>query len=105
MSRVFRFVPYTITQDSTVWPLYAAECVSRDDTTCGATSGGRSHPADVDEWIRRHAQGFGHMSYRRTFTDFACLVPPDDLPPGAVIVGEAVPRLPPRLEPVKGSRA
>ncbi|MCZ4122855.1 hypothetical protein O3X23_26275 [Streptomyces sp. H39-S7] len=78
-------MPYTITQDPMVWPTYAAECVSGDAAACGATSGERSDPADVDEWIRRHAQGAGHTSYRRSFTDFVALEPPEDLPPGTVM--------------------
>ncbi|GAA3868263.1 hypothetical protein GCM10023084_21720 [Streptomyces lacrimifluminis] len=75
--RIFRYVPYTIVQDQTAEPEYAARCVSGDETDCGAASGVRQGPADVEEWQRRHTQDTGHNRYRRTFADYAVWEPQD----------------------------
>ncbi|MFH8787460.1 hypothetical protein [Streptomyces roseoverticillatus] len=48
MSRVFRFVPYTITQDEAVCPEYAAEWVAGDEEECGAHSGRFLDRGDVE---------------------------------------------------------
>ncbi|MEH0419022.1 DUF7848 domain-containing protein [Streptomyces sp. B21-083] len=73
--RVFRYVPYLIVQDPTAEPEYAARCVSGEESDCGAESGVRQGPADVEEWQRRHTQDTRHTRYRRTFADYAVLEP------------------------------
>ncbi|MEU8978873.1 hypothetical protein ACFVXW_11895 [Streptomyces sp. NPDC058251] len=74
--RIFRYVPYTIVQDATAEPEYAARCVSGDEADCGAGSGPRSDPAEVEEWQRRHTQETRHTRYRRDFADYAVMEPP-----------------------------
>ncbi|MFE7896633.1 hypothetical protein ACFU3E_03645 [Streptomyces sp. NPDC057424] len=71
--RIFRYVPYTIVQDASALPEYEARCVSGDDADCGAGSGLRSAPAEVEEWQRRHTQKTRHLRYRRCFADYAVL--------------------------------
>ncbi|MEU6222423.1 hypothetical protein [Streptomyces sp. NPDC047042] len=80
--RVFRYVPFTIVQDATAEPEYATRCVSGDESECGAESGARSHPADVEEWQRKHTQDTRHTRYRRTFADYAVMEPPDGIAAG-----------------------
>ena len=69
--RVFRYVPYTIVQDSSAQPEYEAHCVSGDESDCGAASGRRQNPAEVEEWQREHTQETRHTRYRRSFADYA----------------------------------
>ncbi|MFH9015971.1 hypothetical protein ACH4C6_31915 [Streptomyces sp. NPDC017943] len=71
--RVFRYVPYTIVQDPSALPEYEARCVSGEEADCGAGSGVRSAPAEVEEWQRRHTQETRHLRYRRCFADYAVL--------------------------------
>jgi hypothetical protein len=71
--RVFRYVPYSIVQDASAQPEYEARCVSGDEADCGATSGPRQSPAEVEEWQRRHTQETRHTRYRRSFADYAVL--------------------------------
>jgi hypothetical protein len=71
--RLFRYVPYSIVQDPSAQPEYEAYCVSGDETECGAASGPCPHPADVEEWQRKHAQETRHLRYRRSFADYAVL--------------------------------
>jgi hypothetical protein len=81
MSRsVFRFIPYTTLQDQTVEPEYSAECVSGKEKACGEKSGLRSHPTDVEAWMRTHMKETRHRHFRRRIDDFAELVPTDGLP-------------------------
>ncbi|MGW1715817.1 DUF7848 domain-containing protein [Streptomyces sp. NPDC002156] len=93
--RTFRYVPFTIVQDATAEPEYATRCVSGGESECGAESGVRGHPADVEEWQRRHTQETRHERYRRTFADYAVMEPPDGVPSG----------LPAGLEPARVARA
>ncbi|MFF7264916.1 hypothetical protein ACFZCL_32200 [Streptomyces sp. NPDC008159] len=78
--RIFRYVPYVLAQDQTAEPEYEARCVSGDETECGAGSGVRSGPADVEEWLRGHTQETGHRRYRRTFGDYAVFEAQEDVP-------------------------
>ncbi|MFB7084847.1 hypothetical protein [Streptomyces sp. NPDC056296] len=71
--RLFRYVPFAIVQDPSALPEYQAHCVSGDDADCGATSGPRQTPADVEEWQRGHTQETRHTRYRRCFADYAVL--------------------------------
>ncbi len=73
--RVFRYVAYTLVQDPTAYQEYAARCVSCDDSECGAESGVRPGPGDVEEWQRRHTQETRHTRYRRVFADYAVMEP------------------------------
>ena len=66
--RVFRYVPYVIAQDAGAAPEYTARCVSGDEEDCGAESGLCGHPAEVEEWQRRHTQRTRHLRYRRVAT-------------------------------------
>ncbi|MGX2996344.1 DUF7848 domain-containing protein [Streptomyces sp. JNUCC 64] len=75
LRRVFRYVPFAIAQDPTAEPEYAARCVSGEEADCGAESGACGHPADVEDWLRRHVRDTRHLRYRRTFTDYAALEP------------------------------
>lgn len=81
MSRaVYRFVEFTITQDSTACPEFSAICVSGDEEDCGASSGFLNSMDDVTEWMRKHAQdNQGHWRYERTCTDYAVMEPPEGL--------------------------
>lgn len=72
-------MPFTIVQDAMAEPEYATRCVSGDESECGAESGARSHPADVEEWQRKHTQDTRHTRYRRTFADYAVMEPPDGI--------------------------
>ncbi|MFK0175633.1 hypothetical protein ACIQVR_06675 [Streptomyces xanthochromogenes] len=56
-------------------PEYAAVCVSGETESCLERSGHRIDPVIVDEWMRKHMTETGHLNYRRTFVDFAELVP------------------------------
>ncbi|MEV0267018.1 hypothetical protein AB0I49_37550 [Streptomyces sp. NPDC050617] len=78
MSRIYRYVPWSIVQDSATYPEYRADCVTGADEDCGEMirAGG---PDWVEEWMRRHTQDTGHRDYRRTVTDYALLEPPDEL--------------------------
>ncbi|MET9414958.1 NUDIX hydrolase [Streptomyces klenkii] len=71
MTRIFRFAPYTITQDEAVCPEYTAECVAGDEDECGAHSGRFVDRGAVEGWMFEHARGTGHRPFRRTFTDYA----------------------------------
>ncbi|MGW3653879.1 DUF7848 domain-containing protein [Streptomyces sp. NPDC000878] len=73
--RVFRYVAYTLVQDPTAYPEYAARCVSGEDADCGAESGMRPAPEEVEEWQRRHTQETRHTRYRRVFADYAVMEP------------------------------
>jgi hypothetical protein len=73
--RVFRYVPYVIAQDTMAAPAYASRCVAGEEADCGAESGPRTGPADVEEWQREHTQDTRHTRYQRTFTDYAVLDP------------------------------
>ncbi|MGC9536319.1 hypothetical protein [Streptomyces sp. UG1] len=73
--RTFRYVPYSIVQDATAMPEYEARCVSGDEEECGAESGLRLDPTEVEEWQRRHTQETRHLRYRRSFGDYAVLEP------------------------------
>lgn len=46
------------------------------EADCGAGSGPRGDPADVEEWQRRHTQETRHTRYRRNFADYAVMEPP-----------------------------
>jgi hypothetical protein len=71
--RIFRYVPYSIVQDVSALPEYQAYCVSGEEEDCGASSGPRQAPAEVEEWQRRHTQETRHLRYRRSFADYAVL--------------------------------
>lgn len=71
--RLFRYVPYSIVQDASAQPEYEAYCVSGDEADCGASSGSRQDPGEVEEWQRRHTQETRHTRYRRSFADYAVL--------------------------------
>lgn len=73
--RVFRFVPYLITQDASAEPEYEACCVSGEEADCGAASGPCASPGAVEEWQRRHTRDTRHARYRRSFSDYAVLEP------------------------------
>ncbi|MEU7045487.1 hypothetical protein AB0A77_31130 [Streptomyces varsoviensis] len=87
MSRIYRYVPWTIVQDPAAYPEYRADCVTGEDADCGEMirAGG---PDWVEEWMRRHTQAIGHRDYRRTVTDYALPEPPDELR-GRLVMGEA----------------
>ncbi|WP_444465642.1 DUF7848 domain-containing protein [Streptomyces afghaniensis] len=70
---MFRYVPYSIVQDASAVPEYQAYCVSGEEEDCGASSGPRQTPAEVEEWQRRHTQETRHLRYRRSFADYAVL--------------------------------
>ncbi|MFB7860567.1 hypothetical protein [Streptomyces sp. NPDC056069] len=91
MSRVFRFVPYVTQQDPGSEPEYSAECVAGDEEACGAQSGTWDGPETVDDWMREHMKETGHRHFRRSFVDFAELVP-------------AARELPAGLEPAKAEQ-
>ncbi|MEN3585949.1 hypothetical protein AAH978_17560 [Streptomyces sp. ZYX-F-203] len=67
------YVPYTIVRDPSAEPEYQASCVSADGTGCGAASGPRPSPDEVEEWQHRHTRETLHTRYRRSFADYAVL--------------------------------
>ncbi|MFH8403574.1 hypothetical protein ACH4FX_02205 [Streptomyces sp. NPDC018019] len=69
--RVFRFVPFTITQDASAEPTYEAVCVSGEEKECGAASDEWLTPHPVEVWMREHTKDTGHRRYRRNFQDYA----------------------------------
>lgn len=85
-----RFVPYTIAQDLMAWPEYAARCVSGEDRECGAESGSKSEPTDVEKWMTSHVRGTGHCRFRRIFADYAVFEPPEGYGEGRIVPGEVV---------------
>ncbi|MEV0267021.1 hypothetical protein AB0I49_37565 [Streptomyces sp. NPDC050617] len=87
MSRIYRYVPWSIVQDPATYPEYRADCVTGEDKDCGEMirAGG---PDWVEEWMRRHTQDTGHRDYRRTVTNCALLEPSDELR-GRLVIGEA----------------
>ncbi|KPI04367.1 hypothetical protein OK074_4684 [Actinobacteria bacterium OK074] len=68
----FRYVPYVIVQDPAVRAEYSARCV---DDGCGADSGVRRHPLDVEVWQRGHTETTRHTRYRRTAANYAVMQP------------------------------
>jgi hypothetical protein len=82
--RIFRYVPYVIVQDPCAAPEYEAVCVSGDEADCGAASGTRHDPADVEEWQRLHTQETRHFRYRRCFADYAVLERAEPASPSAL---------------------
>ncbi|MFI1888699.1 DUF7848 domain-containing protein [Streptomyces jumonjinensis] len=77
---VFRFEPYTTRQDDTVEPEYRAVCVAGDEEPCGAVSGVRGSAVEVDDWMRRHMAESKHHHFKRSFDDYAELLPTSELP-------------------------
>lgn len=79
------FQNWTTRQDPKSEPEYKAVCVADDgDRACLAESQTEATPDDADDWMRAHQQDTGHRYFRRTFTDFAELVPTDQLEPARV---------------------
>ncbi|WP_327254106.1 DUF7848 domain-containing protein [Streptomyces sp. NBC_01244] len=76
---IFRFEDYTTRQDPKVKPEYRAVCESGEVELCGAKSETEDSAADVDDWMRDHMQATGHRCFRRTFEDFAELLPTEEL--------------------------
>ncbi|WP_320783159.1 hypothetical protein [Streptomyces sp. CRN 30] len=68
-----RWAPFTIVPDASARPEYEARCVSGEEADCGAGSGARHSPSDVEEWQRRHTQETRHTRYRRSFADYTVL--------------------------------
>ncbi|GAA0380846.1 hypothetical protein [Streptomyces blastmyceticus] len=89
-SRRFRFIPFTIAQDLTAWPEYAAQCVSGDESDCGEKSGWKGHPDGVEKWMKEHTRQTLHLRYRRLFADYAEFDAPEDFDPSKVIRGETI---------------
>ncbi|MFJ4474809.1 DUF7848 domain-containing protein [Streptomyces xanthochromogenes] len=89
MSRaLFRYKEFTTRQDPGTEPEYAAVCVSGETESCLERSGHRIDPITVDDWMRRHMVETGHCHFRRTFVDFAELLPTHGLEPAAPVKGE-----------------
>lgn len=95
--RVFRYVAYTLVQDLTAYPEYAARCVSGEEADCGAESGMRPAPGDVEEWQRKHTQETRHTRYRRVFADYAVMEPTEEKTEKTDRLGGP----PPGLEPAR----
>lgn len=68
---VFLYVPWTTRQDPTAFPTYEAKCVTGDETDCGAESGPKLRPQDVETWMDGHLRDTGHTRYLRVFSDYA----------------------------------
>lgn len=76
-SRVFRFVPFKLRQDTETEPVYEARCVSGDEQECGAESAEWITPHPVEVWMEAHLKATGHRHYRRSFHDNAVYQSPD----------------------------
>ncbi|MFZ3471478.1 hypothetical protein ACODT4_20835 [Streptomyces sp. 2.9] len=85
MTRTFRFQDYTTRQDPASEPEYSAVCVSTDQgddeeaAACIAGSGPVASALSVDNWMRDHLRDTGHRHFRRSFDDFAELLPTHEL--------------------------
>ncbi|MGW1091479.1 DUF7848 domain-containing protein [Streptomyces sp. NPDC002596] len=73
--RVFRYVEYLTCQDPTGELSWAVECVSGDESDCGASSGPMTGETPAIRWMSNHTASTGHNRYRRTFTDYALTEP------------------------------
>ncbi len=95
MRRTFRYVSYTIAQDPLACVEVSAVCVSGDDAECGEESSVCARPDFVTEWMRQHTQDSGHTRYRRSYSNYVLMEPPEEHE-GRTVIGQVVPRaLPP----------
>uniref|UniRef100_A0AAU2V6U1 DUF7848 domain-containing protein n=1 Tax=Streptomyces sp. NBC_00003 TaxID=2903608 RepID=A0AAU2V6U1_9ACTN len=78
---ILRYEKWTTRQDPTVEPEYRARCVSGEERYCTATSGKHLSADEADDWMRDHMRQTGHRHFRRSFDDFAELLPTDRLQP------------------------
>ncbi|MFE7120282.1 hypothetical protein ACFU99_33145 [Streptomyces sp. NPDC057654] len=92
MSRSYRYVTWKITEDTSTYPDYRADCVTGEEKDCGEMirSGGLEW---VEEWMRRHTQETGHTRYCRIIADYVTMEPPEGYA-GRPVIGETTP---PRL--------
>ncbi|MGW3057670.1 DUF7848 domain-containing protein [Streptomyces goshikiensis] len=92
MNRHFRFQNFTTHTDPEMLPEYSAICHStdppRDDSEddveealCLDSSGGFESAVEADDWMRQHMRETGHRHFRRSFEDYAELLPSDQLEP------------------------
>ncbi|MGW1772509.1 DUF7848 domain-containing protein [Streptomyces sp. NPDC002104] len=84
MKRSFRFQDFTTRQDPASAPEYSALCVSSDQddeqaAACLAASGPMGSATSVDDWMRAHLKDTEHRHFRRSFDDFAELLPAAEL--------------------------
>ncbi|MFZ3547690.1 hypothetical protein ACODT3_19145 [Streptomyces sp. 4.24] len=85
MKSTFRFQAYTTRQDTAAEPEYSAVCVSTDQdnveeaAACLAASGPMASALSVDDWMRNHMRDTDHRHFRRSFDDFAELLPTHEL--------------------------
>lgn len=92
MNRTFRFKNFTTRNDPEMLPEYSAICHSTDpkagdgeaeaeETLCLDSSGGFESAEEADDWMRQHMRATGHRHFRRSFEDYAELLPADELEP------------------------
>lgn len=90
MSRHFRFKDFTTRTDPEMVPEYSAICHSTEpprgddeddveETLCLSSSGGFESSDEADDWMRRHMRETGHRYFRRSFEDYAEVLPTDEL--------------------------
>lgn len=94
MNRTFRFQNFTTREDPAMLPEYSATCNSTDppggtddeseESLCLNSSGGFATAEEADDWMRRHMRETGHQYFRRSFEDYAELLPADALEPAHV---------------------
>lgn len=70
----YRFREFTVATDETATPILQAVCV-HGEQACQWSSGERTAPDDVVALVAEHAAETGHLSYRRTVTDYATATP------------------------------
>lgn len=87
---VLKYVAYKVRPDETAEKEFGARCVYGDEVECGAESGPRSNPLDVESWQREHTQETRHNRYRRSMAGYEIWEPAQPVPPP--------------VEPVKMSR-
>ncbi|MFE5673826.1 hypothetical protein ACFQ7B_00450 [Streptomyces erythrochromogenes] len=93
MNRTFRFKNFTTREDPETLPEYSAICHSTDpqdvegeaeEALCLDSSGGFATAEEADNWMRQHMRKTGHRHFRRSFEDYAELLPTDELEPARV---------------------
>ncbi|QFR01080.1 hypothetical protein F9278_38345 [Streptomyces phaeolivaceus] len=70
MRSVIKYVPYKVRPDDTAEIEHEARCVFGDEVECGAESGPRSDPAEVDVWMREHTRETRHGRYRQSMAGY-----------------------------------
>ncbi|WP_051851978.1 hypothetical protein [Streptomyces sp. NRRL F-5650] len=72
---VLRFVDYKATSDPAGESVWSAVCVSGEEKDCGATSRELGGEEVAIAWMAEHCAETGHNRFKRSFSDYALVVP------------------------------